>query len=112
MKLPNADKAAVERAKIADYLLNPAHPDNGGKAAFFEGLGLRRDQWESLARALRALAGEAEVTQGMKSPHGQKYALVGPIESPSGKPAQVQTIGIVDEGQDVARLVTAYPRKP
>jgi hypothetical protein len=32
MKLPNADKAIIDREKIADYLLNPAHPDNGGKA--------------------------------------------------------------------------------
>ena len=112
MKLPNPDKLMVEREKVADYLLNPAHPDNGGKAAFFEGLGFRRDQWETLAKALRALAGQAEVTQSMKSPHGQKYVLVGRIESPAGQPALVQTIGIVDEGQDVARLVTAYPRKP
>ena len=37
MKLPNAEKAVVEREKLADYLLNAAHPDNGGKAAFFEG---------------------------------------------------------------------------
>ena len=29
MKLPNAERAVVEREKIADYLLNPAHPDNG-----------------------------------------------------------------------------------
>ena len=27
MKLPNPDKLLVEREKIADYLLNPAHPD-------------------------------------------------------------------------------------
>ena len=27
MKLPNAEQAVVEREKIADYLLNPAHPE-------------------------------------------------------------------------------------
>ncbi len=32
MKLPNAAQAVVTRGKIADYLLNAAHPDNGGKA--------------------------------------------------------------------------------
>ena len=41
VNLPNAHKAIVERDKIADYLLNAAHPDNGGKAAFFESLGFR-----------------------------------------------------------------------
>ena len=37
MKLPNAKKAVVKRAKIIDYLLDSKHPDNGGKAEFFEG---------------------------------------------------------------------------
>ena len=44
MKLPDADKAIVSREKAADYLLNPAHPDNGGKAEFFTRLGFRRDR--------------------------------------------------------------------
>jgi len=35
MNLPNAGEAVVEREKIVGYLLNPAHPDNGGKAEFF-----------------------------------------------------------------------------
>ena len=111
MKLPNANKSVMEREKIADYLLNPAHPDNGGKAAFFQGLGFHRDQWEMLATAMLALASKAEVTQSMKSPHGQKYIVIGRIESPTGQSALVQTIWIVDKGWDVARLVTAYPRK-
>jgi len=34
MKLPNAEQAVIEQEKITDYPLNPAHPDNGGKAAF------------------------------------------------------------------------------
>jgi hypothetical protein len=111
MKLPNAAQAVVEREKIADYLLNSAHPDNGGKAAFFEGLGFRRAEWVTLAKALRSLARQAEVTQNTQSPHGQKYVIVGRIQSPAGLSALVQTIWIVDKGQVVARLVTAYPRK-
>jgi hypothetical protein len=35
MKMPNADLAVVDQDKVADYLLNPAHPENGGKAPFF-----------------------------------------------------------------------------
>lgn len=44
MKLPNAIQAAVTREKIADYLFNPAHPDNGGKADFFKQLGFHRER--------------------------------------------------------------------
>lgn len=67
MKLPNAENAVVEREKIVEYRLNAAHPDNGGKAKFFEGLGFRRDQWERLAQALRTLVREAELMQEIKA---------------------------------------------
>ncbi len=111
VKLPNAEKAIVEREKVGDYLLNAAHPDNGGKAAFFEELGFRHAEPETLVTALQELVRQAEVTQTATSPHGQKYVIVGQIKSPVGKSANVQTIWIVDKGWDVARLVTAYPHK-
>ena len=111
MKLPNAEKAVVDHQKVADYLLNAAHPDNGGKAAFFEALGFRRADPGTLARALRDLAREAEVAQSAESPHGRKYIVIGQIKSPVGKTAGVQTIWIIDKGWDVARLVTAYPHR-
>ena len=91
VKLPNADKAVVERDKVAGYLLNAAHPDNGGKAAFFEGLGFRRSEPEILTKALRKLACQTEITESATSPHGEKYVIVGQVESPTGKAADVQT---------------------
>ncbi len=111
MKLPGPDKVVVSREKIVDYLLNPGHPDNGGKAAFFTQLGFRRDKWEILATALQNLAASGEVTRTAESPHGRKYVIVGRIQSPGGKTPEVRTIWIVDKGLDTARLVTAYPRK-
>jgi hypothetical protein len=108
--MPNAERALVEREKVVDYLLNPAHPDNGGKAAFFERLGFRRARWEELADALSKLACTAEPAETIESPHGRKYVIVGRIESPDGRVATVQTVWIVDSGYDVARLVTAYPQ--
>lgn len=109
MKLPNANKAIVEPEKIVDYLLNRAHPDNSGKAEFFEALGFRRKEWKTLAAAFLALVRQVEVAQSMKSPHGQKYVIIGRIESPGGKSPLVKTIWIVDSGLETARLVTAYP---
>jgi hypothetical protein len=35
------EKTLVAKEKIEDYLLNGAHPDNGGKAQFFDSLGFR-----------------------------------------------------------------------
>ena len=109
MRLPNARLALVAREKIADYLLNAAHPDNGGKAEFFASLGFRREEWELLARAFRGLATATEVMARLESAHGMKYIWEGTIETPSGKAPRVRTIWIVDRGRNCPRLVTAYP---
>jgi len=109
VKLPNANKAVVGPEKIVDYLLNPAHPDNGGKAEFFMRLDFHRNEWEKLAATMLNLAQTRDVTRVSESPPGKKYVIIGQIESPSGKTAQVQTIWIVDSGVETARLVTAYP---
>jgi hypothetical protein len=72
MKLPNGHLALVEREKIADYLLNPAHPDNGGKASFFSSFGFRAEDWPVLATAFRQLAMTSTVIKSLRSSHGQK----------------------------------------
>ena len=109
MKLPNAQFAVLEPEKLVDYLLNPAHPDNGGKALFFLGLGFQRDEWRPLAAAFRKVAEAQPVAKSMASPHGRKYIVDGRIETPGGKTPLVRTVWIVDRGFDTPRLVTAYP---
>ena len=110
MKLPNREQAVVEQAKIAGYLLNAAHPDNGGKAAFFLSHRFRQDEWETLSVAFRRLAINSEVEKVVESPHGHKYIVAGPLETPSGQSPNVRTVWIVEAGEDTPRLVTAYPR--
>jgi len=109
MYLPNANLAIVDREKIADYLLNPAHPDNGGKAKFFLGLGFTAEQWQVFAEALQRLGGSFPVVRYEESPHGAKYIVIGQIENPSGPSPSVRTVWIVDKGNENPRLVTAYP---
>ena len=111
MKLPNVENVIVEREKIADYLLDAQHPDNGGKAEFFERHGFRRGAWETLATAMISLAREQDVRHSTMSPHGRKYVIVGDIRTPLGGSIRLQTIWIVDNGAEAARLVTAYPKK-
>ena len=111
MKLPNAHLAVVERGKIVEYLLDPAHPDNGGKAAFFAGQGFRQSSWRALAAAFQDLAVTTDVTVQTTSRHGVKYLIDGRLETPSGKTPVVRTGWIVDRGLDTPRLVTAYPKE-
>lgn len=111
MRIPSPDKVLIERDKLVNYLLNPQHPENGGKSKFFLQLGFDPNRWEEMANTLRQLAKESDVMLTTDSDHGRKFVLVGKIHSPSGRSALVQSIWIIDKGTDAARLVTAYPRK-
>ena len=111
MKLPNAHLAIVDREKIVDYLLNPGHPDNGGKAKFFLRLGFTVEQWQFFAEAVRTLAKSFPVTESVESPHGVKYIVIGHVETASGHSSGIRTVWIVDKGTEKPRLVTAYPGK-
>jgi hypothetical protein len=111
MMLPNAATAIVEQRKIVDYLLNVAHPDNGGKAPFFHLMGFDALNWSQLSDALKELALNGTVVDMVQSAHGCKYVVDGPLPTPGGKRPRVRTIWSVDLGTDRPRLVTAYPRK-
>jgi len=111
MKLPNAHLAIAEEEKILDYLLNAAHPDNGGKAGFFLGLGFSRNNWQTMAAAFQKIAEHDSIAKSMASSHGRKYVVDGEIETPSGKTPLVRTIWIIDAGFNAPRLVTAYPQE-
>jgi hypothetical protein len=63
MKLPNPDRLVIEREKIADYLLNPAHRYGASKARFFSEFGFQVERWEILADALREHGRKHEVAQ-------------------------------------------------
>jgi hypothetical protein len=95
--------------RAIEYLLNDAHPDNGGKALFFAALGFSREESQTLASALLKLAQETEVAITVETSHGIKYIVDGRLSTPSGKRAMVRTVWIVDKGSENPRLVTAYP---
>ena len=111
MQLRNAHLAIVERYKVLEYLLNAAHPDNGGKAQFFESLGFTSENPEVLASALLAVAQTGEVVEVVESTHGEKHVVDGRVSSHTEKSRgrMVRTVWIIAQGSDAPRLVTAYP---
>jgi len=109
MKLPNADKAVVEREKIVDYLLNPGHRYGASKARFFAQFGFRPESWEVLAAALRAQGQRHEVSKEKQTGFGPRYEVEGELVAPDGRRPRVRTVWQVDEGQVAPRLITAYP---
>jgi hypothetical protein len=109
MKLPDAERAVIEPAKIRDYLLSTSHPVGRFKAPFFSSLGYTNANWRRLVEDLRdlALTGDAEL--GRDSPYGQKYEIRGTLRGPLGRSAEVLTVWIILFGRDVPRFVTAFP---
>ena len=113
MNLRNAHLAIVEHHKVTGYLMNSAHPDNGGKAQFFESLGFSIENPEALIGALRTVAQTGEVVQSVESPHGEKHVVDGSVSSQTERSQRrtVRSVWIIDRGAEAPRLVTAYPGK-
>lgn len=109
MKIPAAERAWIEPAKIRDYLLSKEHAVGRFKAAFFESLGYSADAWQLLEADLRALIVDAEATLGDQTNYGQKYEVRGTLKGPSGRSASIVTAWMVRLGEDVPRFVTAFP---
>jgi hypothetical protein len=109
VKLPNLERAQVSRAKVVDYLLNTIHPDGQTKARFFLRFGFSIDSWEAMAAALVQHAQEHDVTSVKTSSHGVEYVIEGELHTPDERNPSVRSVWIIDSGDDVPRVVTAYP---
>ena len=109
MKLPAADRAVVDPAKVRDYLLSSEHPVGRSKAPFFRALGFTHAQWPVLQQALLTLAQTTDATLGQANAFGQKYIVRGSLIGPNGRTAETVTVWIVLAQEPVPRFVTAYP---
>lgn len=109
MKLPNAHLAVVERAKIADYLLNASHRFGASKARYFTQFGFRMESWELFAAALREHGQQHDVSRTRETGFGPRYEVEGDLVAPDGRRPRVRTVWQVDHGEIAPRLITAYP---
>jgi len=107
MKLPIQDKLVVERDKIADYLLTPAHRYGASKARFFAVFGFRLEEWEQLAEALREHGRTHDVARMRETGFGPRYIVEGQLNTPSGRRPRVRSVWQMDEGAIAPRLITA-----
>ncbi len=113
MKLPNAGAAMVPERKVTLYLLNPAHPAGGSKAAFFLRFGFTVADWQRLSDALLRHAQENEVVSTEQTAHGTRFAVDGPLGAPDGRRLNVRSAWFIDIGGSTPRFVTAHllPKK-
>lgn len=107
--LPGSKNAVIDAAKLCDYLLSHEHPVGRFKAVFFETLGYELASWPRLQHDLLELCRTGVATEGRTSQFGRKYEVRGTLEGPSGRRAEVVTVWVILVGEDVPRLVTAFP---
>lgn len=109
MRVPRAELAYIEPAKLRDYLLSGSHPLGRFKAAFFRGLGYEEGAWQSLLGDLQALVQQGDAEDLGESMYGRKYSVRGILVGPNGKEAEVVSVWIVLHEDERPRFVTAYP---
>ena len=112
MKMPNAQLAVVEKAKIVEYLLNRSHPYGSSKAKFFIQFCFHLEAWEAFAVALRQHGQQYEVSKTKQTGFGPRYEIDGDLRAPDGRFPRVRTVWQLDEGSIAPRLITAYPVQP
>jgi hypothetical protein len=108
MKLPHGGNAYVPPEKLRDYLLSETHPVGKAKAKFFRSFGFDETNLNGLEQGLKAIADLEEVVEVTTTPYGTKYVIEGTLNTPSGQPARVRTVWIVEADQP-PRFVTAFP---
>ena len=108
MKIPGAERAILDAAKVRDYLLSTEHRVGSAKARFFAPLGFDQRNWSDLRDEIYRFATQ-EAQLGGSTRFGQKYVVPGTIQGPSGRVAHVVVVWIVLNGEDFPRFVTAYP---
>ena len=108
MKVPNANAAEIDDSKVRNYLLSPTHPVGRYKARFFGSIGYTQEDTERLAAGLRAVLAN-EVSDTIESEFGTKFVVRGQLEPLAGSATAIVTVWIIRAGEDIPRLVTAYP---
>jgi hypothetical protein len=108
MKVPNAERAVVDIAKLRDYSLNPVHKEGRHKARVFgAALGLARDDAEWLRRILLDIVRHNDCQLGRETLFGQRY-IVDFSVTKQDKTARLRSVWNVRLGQNDPRLVTCY----
>jgi hypothetical protein len=109
LKLPNYEQAIVSQKKITKYLLSLTHPDGKSKAKFFLRFGFTENDWETMAIALINHATHHELAKIEESPFGMRYVVEGILITPDGRNPEVRSIWFIATGDNVPKLVSAYP---
>lgn len=107
MKVPNAERAVVDRDKLTAYCLNPTHEVGGHKARVFaSALGLKVENTDVLQDAL-LFAVRTEEAEQVEHPYGEVFVVDFALEH-ANRSATVRSVWIIDRESEIPRLVTCF----
>ncbi len=108
MKLPHADQAFIDLAKLRDYSLSATHPEGKHKArVFFAALGLEAGDAEWLRdQLLVAVLGE-DCKPGLVTNFGRRYSVDLTLRR-GNREARIRSAWIVRANEEFPRLVSCY----
>lgn len=111
MKIPNNNLSSVADNKITDYLLSDIHEIGKHKADFFKRFGFDISDVDTFKGSLIQHSIDREIEKTKDSDFGVKYELKCEIKTPDERNPCIVIAWIVENEQEVPKLVTAYPAK-
>lgn len=108
MRLPNAERAVVDTAKLRDYCLNMHHPRGRHKArVFLAALGLAAADAEYVRESLLRAASAEEAVLTETDEYGARYQLDFTLTR-GKRAARVRSSWIVRRGENFPRMTSCY----
>jgi hypothetical protein len=109
MYLPNKSSAVISNSKILDYLLSETHAVGKSKARYFRSFGFDEANTSEFKAGVLNIAETEPVSEVSESAFGIKYVVDGELKTPNGVIIHVRTVWIIESGDTIPKLVTAYP---
>ena len=112
MRLPNADSAVVDIAKLRDYCLNPEHPEGKHKArVFLDKLNITKNDAEQLRQAILEGILHADAVEQAATAFGRRFMVDLLLSKGEGiilSTAIVRTAWIIRQEEEFPRLTTCF----
>lgn len=107
--MPNNELSIVADNKITGYLLSESHEKGKHKANFFKRFGFDLTDIKTIRNALLQHSIEREIEATKETGFVNKYELKCEFQTPDERNPCMVTVWIIENDEEVPKLVTAYP---
>ena len=112
MKLPNADRAVVDVAKLRDYCLSPDHSKGKHKArVFLTALGISENDADELCQVILNVVLTAEAIEEESTEYGRRFVVDFQLswsKDSVTRTTLVRSAWIIRTEEDFPRLTTCF----